>query len=62
MFIEQSDKNKIIQIGGFIQEWINIMEYMDGGYHLNLSGINDFNTLWRCPAECIVTSPFFTSQ
>ena len=41
----EADKNKIIQIGGFIQEWINIMEYMDGGYHLNVYGIKDINTL-----------------
>ena len=45
VFTEQTDKNKIIQIGNYIQEWINIMEYTDGGYHLNLDKISDFNSL-----------------
>lgn len=42
---EQNDKTKINNMGVLIQDWINIMEYVDGGYHLNISNINDFNTL-----------------
>ena len=45
IFTETTDKNKIINLGNIIQEWINNMEYVDGSYHLNLEGINDFNTL-----------------
>jgi hypothetical protein len=45
VFTEQNDKTKINNIGVLIQDWINIMEYIDGGYHLNIENINDFNTL-----------------
>ena len=45
LFNEHNDKQKIINIGALVQEWINNMEYVDGAYHLNISGISDFNTL-----------------
>ena len=45
LYNDQNDKNKIVNIGALVQEWINNMEYVDGAYHLNISGINDFNTL-----------------
>ena len=45
IFENPNDKQKIINIGAIIQEWINVMEYLDGNYHLNIENINDFNTL-----------------
>lgn len=45
IFENPNDKQKIRNIGAIIQEWINVMEYLDGNYHLNIENINDFNTL-----------------